>query len=294
MSTDAGEDAPNLFADTETPEPAAPKKPAVVPIDRETASVGEILQHQRKVLNLSIEECFKNLRIRKVYLEALEVEDLAALPQNQTTVRAYVQSYAKLLELEAEPLVTQFSNTHYPHVEASPSRQPRPLPPLPTNAILLLVACVLFLLIGVGLVQSYFDHDRPVVVEPKTVIAPPPRIEKAPSITETVIAPEIAAETVPEATAESPKFGLSAVRIRHSAPLSMTVKNADGSTNQLQLQSDIPFDVPFGLDKKILIEDFREVMITLIDNNNAAAGDVPYSILADSDGWISIDTLEQE
>ncbi len=84
------------------------------------------------------------------------------------------------------------------------------------------------------------------------------------------------------------------MQISHHAPLWMTVENPNGTGRRVQLQPDIPFDIAFGAGKKILIDDFREVIITLINHAGVAVGEVPYGMLADSDGWVSIDTLAQE
>lgn len=304
------ETTPDLFTDTEAPEsepselPESPAEsvssspePVVMPdFDPGQASVGEILQYHRMFRGMTLEDCFEALYIRKVSLEALEAEDLAALPQSQTTVCSYIGAYARLLELDAEALVQQFSARHYPKITSASNYQPRPLPSLPTNTILVLVFCVLLILIGVGLVHNYLNTEEAATVT-ETVIAPPPRHtvsrEEPIPAPETVVVSEtdMTAEPAP-ATADHP--ALSGVQIRHDTPLWTTLENPDGTASRFQLQPGIPLEIVFGAGKKIFIDDFREVMITLMDSDNVPSGDVPYSILADSDGWVSIDSLEQE
>ena len=289
MNPESGaDDAPNLFDDAEAPAPVVP------PLDMARANVGEILQHQRAVLGVSLDDCYRKLRIRKVYLEALEAENLSELPSSRTTVRSYIRAYAGFLELDADDLVAQFSEQYYPQVASTVHRQPKPLPSLPTNAILFMVACILLLLIGIGLVQNYLNTEEATTTQP--VIAPPPRVkmqEITPQPTAETAPEAVSTESVPVQSAQGPA-PLSGVRIVHDQPIWMTIENPDGTGRRIQLQPQVPLEIAFGAGQKILIDDFHEVMITLIEDGHVAAGDVPYSILADSAGWVSIDKLKQD
>ncbi len=296
-------------AETQAEEPASSATPS---FDYKNALVGEILQHERLALGLSIDDCFSQLRIRKVYLEALEAEDLQALPQSETIIRAYIASYAGMLELDAQPLLAQFSDRHYPNVEPTISRQPRPLPPLPTNKILFMVACILLLLLGVGLIQSYVNiEEEPVVT--KTVIAPPPRKENVePEPTAPAEAVSSAEASTPEnpiaetPTAETPMVEnpapetlttaqeaqpLQGIQILHDSPLWMTILNANGIGSRSRLQPGVPLEIEFGQGKEVIIDDFDEVIITVLSKSGTIAGEVPYGMMADRDGRIAVDRL---
>ena len=303
---DNGRGTPSLFPETEAVTDAEnhpealikadePSSSAELSFDRQNALVGEILRHERLALGLSIDDCFTQLRIRKVYLEALEADDLQALPESETVIRAYIASYAKILKLDAQPLLVQFSDRHYPNVEPTTSHQPRPLPPLPTNKILFMVACILLLLLGVGLIQSYVNIEKKPVVT-KAMVAPPPRM-KSPEIQPTAPA-ETASETVTSApenlAAETPIVEnstqefltvaqeiqpLQGIQILHDKPLWMTVFNSNGIGSRNRLQPGVPLEIAFGQGKEVIIEEFREVIIIVLSKSGAVVGEVPYGCL---------------
>ena len=69
-----------------------------------TQTVGDLLKNQREKQRLSIKEIATQTRIRPKYLEAIELNDFAALPA-ATFVKAYIKSYARVLKLETQPLL---------------------------------------------------------------------------------------------------------------------------------------------------------------------------------------------
>jgi len=69
-----------------------------------TKTVGEMLKEERERYRLSIEEVSKRTRIRVAYLQALEENDFQDLPA-ATFVKGYIKTYAKLFDLEYQPLI---------------------------------------------------------------------------------------------------------------------------------------------------------------------------------------------
>ncbi len=70
-------------------------------------SFGNELKAAREALPLSIQDVAGRIKIRGDYLRALEAEDLKVLPE-RTFTRAYLQTYARELGLDAAPLLRDF------------------------------------------------------------------------------------------------------------------------------------------------------------------------------------------
>jgi cytoskeleton protein RodZ len=70
-------------------------------------SLGEVLFSARTAKKLSIKDVSNTLRLSTVQIEALETNNFAALPQPMAT-RGFIRNYARLLELDAEPLLENY------------------------------------------------------------------------------------------------------------------------------------------------------------------------------------------
>lgn len=66
---------------------------------------GAVLREARQAQDLDIPAIANRLKIRSVYLRALEEEDIAALPARPFAI-GFLRSYARLLKLNPDPLVT--------------------------------------------------------------------------------------------------------------------------------------------------------------------------------------------
>lgn len=69
--------------------------------------LGEVLSSARNGKNLSLKDVSNNLRLSVRQIEALENNDFVALPQPMIT-RGFIRNYARLLELDAEPLLESY------------------------------------------------------------------------------------------------------------------------------------------------------------------------------------------
>ena len=67
-------------------------------------SVGQILHDARLRLNENISEVSRTLKIRQVYLEALESNNFDQLP-GKIYVIGFIKAYAKYLELDVEEII---------------------------------------------------------------------------------------------------------------------------------------------------------------------------------------------
>ncbi len=72
------------------------------------ASVGEILASERRRQGKSVTDVVDGTKIRSRLIDALEGDRWEQLP-SPAYVKGYIQSYARLLEIPAEPLLEQFN-----------------------------------------------------------------------------------------------------------------------------------------------------------------------------------------
>ncbi|PKO24516.1 MAG: DUF4115 domain-containing protein [Betaproteobacteria bacterium HGW-Betaproteobacteria-8] len=82
-------------------------------------SVGENLKSAREAKNLDIDDICSYLRLSRRQVLALESDDFSALPE-PTITRGFIRNYARMLELDAEPLLEAYRNF-------SASEQARPI-----------------------------------------------------------------------------------------------------------------------------------------------------------------------
>lgn len=265
-------------------------------------NVGGLLQHRRKELELSLDDCHKMTRIRKVLLEALEEEDLKQLPASRTTVRAYVRAYAKCLDLDPEALVRQFNDLHYPHTETKTYHStPKPLPSLSTNAILILFIALLIVGVLIGMMQ-YFLNQPNESMEVK--ISPPPKIEQLNNqqIPETPLpeeehpANDTPVVSLSRAEQETPDI-LDSIRISHTEYLWVTLRqDIDDKTIEEAhfLEPAEALNIPLKVNSKLHILNSDNVTLFLVDQTGKVLAEVPYQAIADSKGWVDFQLLLQQ
>lgn len=88
---------------------------------------GATLAARREEMRLSIDEVSARLKLAPRQILALESDDFAQLP-GLATVRGFIRSYAKLLELPPEPLIAMLVAERDPAVDAVVARRPLPSP----------------------------------------------------------------------------------------------------------------------------------------------------------------------
>lgn len=187
--------------------------------------LGEWLRHRREELDISLEQADADTRIRARYLEALEAEDLEALP-NTVVARGFLRNYASYLELDPQQAIDRYeaiagpSEIESPDVsESSPfdseTFQPVPLHEMPGQGsrwwlpvgLLVILVAVLALLVWQGFPYiSNWLSELQINVQP----APTQRAASAilPTVTHTATAASTrstAAATVAATTAIAPE-----------------------------------------------------------------------------------------
>jgi cytoskeleton protein RodZ len=112
-------------------------------------SPGGILSVARRAKRLEIPRVAGELRLTPETIEAIERDDYEKLP-SPVFVGGYIRSYAKLLDIDPEPVLALFRNLH-PGAEAPPPRLRPPAGPTQGSGgglVLLLSALILIALAG--------------------------------------------------------------------------------------------------------------------------------------------------
>lgn len=160
-----------------------------------TPTPGAVLAAHRREAGLSVADVSDKLKLSKRQVEALEADDYRALPGN-TFVRGFVRNYARLLGLDAQPLI-QFLDGHLPK-ETSQAALPRlrdeALPVLRPGgsgsklpSLLGVVAGLAIVFGGIGAYWYYQQHGR---VEPELTLKDTSEPEPVPASPVQQLAPQ--------------------------------------------------------------------------------------------------------
>ncbi len=142
----------------------------------EAARLGEQLRDARIALGLSIEDMAASLRIRRVYLAALEEGRVRELPA-PAYVLGFVRTYARALGLDDDDMVRRFREA----ASATPQRRsdlvfPEPVPERGIPAGVVVMAGVVLV---VGAYMAWFQWSGSGTRTVDTVPPMPPRLEQA-------------------------------------------------------------------------------------------------------------------
>ena len=135
-------------------------------------TAGELLREKRLVLELSLSDVAKKIKVKEAYLLALEESEFSALPSG-TFVKGFLSSYAKVLHLNPETLLAMFRRdfTQNEKGDIIPRGLVNPVvdkrPHLPINLILLGIAILAFLGFLMFQLLSWWSLPRLQVIEPK-------------------------------------------------------------------------------------------------------------------------------
>lgn len=160
---------------------------------------GAKLRQRREELKLSLDDLAASTRIRKTYLQALEEENLAALP-GAAYVIGFLRIYARQLNLPVEPLLSSLTgiadNENHSELASTGGEQARPTRKNRKRGGggRLLVLIVLLLLLAGVLTSRYLSRETSV-----SPPAPAPVAEATPERAPTVetAPPQAAPPTAP-------------------------------------------------------------------------------------------------
>ncbi|HSH72729.1 MAG TPA: RodZ domain-containing protein [Methylophilaceae bacterium] len=129
-----------------------------------TPRLGEVLREKREELSLSIEDVSNRLRLSPRQIKALENNDFAAFSEAMMT-RGFIRNYARLLEIDADPLLAAYRTyvpNDAPHALSIQSANVL----LPTHQrrsskkYLLVIVLAALLAGGWVLYSEFFPHDE--------------------------------------------------------------------------------------------------------------------------------------
>lgn len=132
------------------------------PNDAVMPSVGHQLRAGRERLGMSIEDVVTKIKLAPRQIVALEADDFQALPET-AFLRGFVRSYAKLLQMEAQPLLDALPGSVVAKIIVDTQNVEAPFPSERTarrqNLSLLIAALfVALLIVGFSVWQSYAPH----------------------------------------------------------------------------------------------------------------------------------------
>ncbi len=164
--------------------------------------IGEILARERAARGLTIEEVAQQLKFGARQLEALEQDRFDLLPGG-TFARGMVRSYARLLKLDAESLLTRMEGkleVPDPGRLADRFRQPVPFANASRRSNVIYGILSLLILTAVAGVLIEWKQERAKVAGPVVVASAPAQAEK-PRAADTVTPAEPAPPAPPAPTA---------------------------------------------------------------------------------------------
>ena len=131
--------------------------------------IGEVLKKRREELGLDLREISQTLKIKYSYLKALEDDDLKELPA-EVYVKGYINEYAKILNLEPEPLLDDYNKLIVPpQDETTQFRKNKPAERKGTKLIYILVPLVIIM--AVIYISKQFNQG------PQPPLPPVPQVE---------------------------------------------------------------------------------------------------------------------
>ncbi len=123
------------------------------------ASIGAQLAAARKALKLDVDKVARELKLNVAVIEALENDAAAALPA-PIFVKGYLRSYARLVGLPEDALVSSYAQQagELPPLTVAGTSRPVPLLRLPSTRLLRNVVLLLLLLIMLWLAWPFVER----------------------------------------------------------------------------------------------------------------------------------------
>ncbi len=171
--------------------------------------LGKTLREVRERLGLSVADVAHQIKLAPRQIEALEAEDFRNLPE-MPFVRGFVRSYAKILQLDAQPLLASLPQASSDMVRLVPASVEAPFPvassPQRQNLIWLGAALLLSVLVVVFAVWNFTTPPaKPEAAQVETPVALPEKMQVIPAspVAEAAVppAPPVAKTARPSAEA---------------------------------------------------------------------------------------------
>ena len=157
-------------------------------------TVGEILRRARLEQKINFEKIYRDLRLKKEIIEALENDDYAALPSQAYTI-GYIKTYAEYLGLDSKKCIQLLK-------EYKPKAQERPVYNFPqlvsdklSPPLWLVWGSLIFITLFLGLwsFKNFSKQDISIPEVPQSLknqLTPPPKPKIIPKITTNISQPQ--------------------------------------------------------------------------------------------------------
>jgi len=175
-------------------------------------SLGKMLREARERIGLSVADVANQIKFAPRQIEALEADDFQHLPE-MTFVRGFVRSYAKILDMDVQPLLEALPQTNAPPMPLIPVSVEVPFPDAHSvnwqNLIWLGITLLLAVLVVAFAVWHYTTPvSQPNVAQVEVPVSLPSKMEVIPASpvpeTDTIESPAPAEEVKPEPAANRP------------------------------------------------------------------------------------------
>jgi cytoskeleton protein RodZ len=191
------------------------------------ASIGASLRQRREQLGLTLEEAERVTRIRSGYLQALERDDLGAMP-SPIQARGFLKNYADYLGLRSEDVLRQYaeqsgSRKTIPLLRSSPTRPPVAAAPRPLRrrwfsmdlvvAATISVGTLALLVWGGGRLMASLRERTEQAQGASAFLIPTATISSTPTVTDVDVQPASLEATEPAPTVTLPPLPLPSGRV---------------------------------------------------------------------------------
>lgn len=198
-----------------------------------SVSLGKTLREARERLGLSIADVVHQTKLAPRQIEALEADDFQHLPE-MPFVRGFVRSYAKILQLDALPLLADIPQANASTVPLIPDSVEVPFPnaysPQRQNLVWLGAALLLAVLVVVFAVWHFTTPlEKPEVAQVETPVSLPAIMQIIPAspVAETgEIAPPAVPVARPALVAAQSSVPAAKTQISQALPQTQTAKSA--------------------------------------------------------------------
>jgi cytoskeleton protein RodZ len=138
-----------------------------VAVAEQGTTVGQKLREGRERLGLSVDDVVAKIKLAPRQIVAMEADDYKSLPET-AFVRGFVRSYAKLLQLDAQPLLDALPGAERAQVTPELLKVETPFPERSVRQqnLNLLIAAFLLALVIAGFALWQSNSPKPAVVVP--------------------------------------------------------------------------------------------------------------------------------
>lgn len=202
-------------------------------------SLGRTLRETREHLGMSVADVANQIKFAPRQIEALEADDFQHLPE-AAFLRGFIRSYAKILQLDVQPLLAALPESKTVPAELVPASVGVPFPGAPSllrqNQFWLYAAALLAVVAGIFALSNLMSPlKQPEVEQVETPLSLPAEVQIIPDT------PVPDASMTAPAVADMPKRRSTATKAQSSVPATKT--QASGDESQAQAKKSVPGSV---------------------------------------------------